>query len=244
MSAAATPFTEKEILGLRGIVPAGGVCFDIGAAYGMYTFPLADLVGSGGEVHSFEPLTGSFRLLSMTKHLVGGRNIHLHRMAVGRSSGWQPLNVPKQWGLPIRGRAFLASGAVSLGANEQFSSHHEVAVPVTTVDDTCRLAGINRVDFLKVDVEGAELAVLEGASDTIEAHSPALLLEIEERHVCKYGLAAADLVGFLTRRGYRMYVWNERRWTEATRVTTAVRNYLFTASLDRQPAPAFAGQSS
>ncbi|GAA1665812.1 FkbM family methyltransferase [Fodinicola feengrottensis] len=244
MSAAATPFTENEILGLRSVVPTGGTCFDIGAAYGMYTFPLAHLVGKTGSVHSFEPLTGSYRLLALTKRLVGGKNIQLHRSAVGRESGWQPLTVPRQWGFPIRGRAFLAQDATSLGPNERFTSHQEVGVPVTTVDETCRNAGVGQVDFLKIDVEGAELAVLEGASETIAAHSPALLLEIEDRHVGKYGLRATDLVDYLTSRGYRMYVWKNREWTETDRVTVAVRNYLFSVALDRSRSkiPALAGQ--
>lgn len=237
-SAAISPFTESEVLGLSHVVPVGGVCFDIGAAYGMYTFPLAHLVGDTGQVHSFEPLAGSARLLDASRRLSGGRNIRLHREAVGQETACQTITVPTQWGFPIRGRAFLTRGASDAGPNATFTSHREVTIQVTSVDEVCRKAGISRIDFMKVDVEGAEMAVLCGAASMIEQHAPHLLLEIEDRHLGKYGLRSADVVGYLTARGYRMYGWDGRRWAPASRVTTAARNYLFSVSLDRQPVPA------
>ncbi|WP_163506994.1 FkbM family methyltransferase [Fodinicola acaciae] len=237
-SAALSPFTEKEVLGLPALIPSGGVCFDIGAAYGMYTFPLAQLVGGSGQVHSFEPLAGSARLLDAARLLGGGRNVRLHREAVGREPGRQVITVPTRWGLPIRGRAFLSHGASDTGANDEFSSHRDVTISVTTVDQVCRTENISRVDFMKIDVEGAEMAVLEGAAATIESHLPHLLLEVEDRHLRKYGLRCTDVVDCLATRGYRMYGWNGRRWVPSSRVTTAARNYLFSVSLDRQPAPA------
>jgi hypothetical protein len=98
-SAAISPFTEKEVLGLSHVVPPGGVCFDIGAAYGMYTFALAHLVGSTGQVHSFEPLAGSARLLDAARRFSGSRNIRLHRKAAGREPASETHHRPDAVGL-------------------------------------------------------------------------------------------------------------------------------------------------
>jgi hypothetical protein len=100
--------------------------------------------------------------------------------------------------------------------------------PVTTVDQVCREQGIERVGFLKIDVEGFESAVLAGAERVLERDRPSLLLEIEDRHLAKYGRTAADVAASLTARGYGMYAWRAGRWTPVTEVTTAGRNYLFT----------------
>lgn len=61
-----------------------------------------------------------------------------------------------------------------------------VTTPVRTVDGLCNHMGLGRVDFIKADVEGAEAAVLSGARRTLLRHRPALLLEIEDRHLEKY----------------------------------------------------------
>jgi hypothetical protein len=108
-----------------------------------------------------------------------------------------------------------------------------VTVEVATVDEVCKNEKIARIDFMKIDVEGAELAVLEGATSVIENHAPRLLLEIEDRHLGKYGLSSADVVWHLTAHGYRMYAWDRWRWAPASRVTTAARNYLFSVASDR-----------
>ena len=55
--AARINWAEAEVLGLRAVVRPGDHVFDVGAAYGMYTFPLAHIVGATGSVHSFEPQT-------------------------------------------------------------------------------------------------------------------------------------------------------------------------------------------
>ncbi|MFI6739701.1 hypothetical protein ACIBI9_42840 [Nonomuraea sp. NPDC050451] len=66
---------------------------------------------------------------------------------------------------------------------------------------------------------------LKGAEWTIEQHRPALLLEIEDRHLGKYGRDSAEVAGSLIARGYRMHVWHR-----ADRVSTRRRNYLFVAA--------------
>ncbi|MGN9845573.1 hypothetical protein ACTMTI_46385 [Nonomuraea sp. H19] len=57
---------------------------------------------------------------------------------------------------------------------------------------------------------------------------PDALLEIEDRHLDKYGRTSAEVAGSLIERGYRMHVWHGRRWNRTEEVSTRRRNYLFT----------------
>ncbi|MGW3345587.1 FkbM family methyltransferase [Nonomuraea rubra] len=217
--------SEPELLGLAGFVRPGAVCFDIGAAYGMYTYPLARLAGPAGQVHSFEPLPVPYRLLEMGVRASGARNVRVTNAAMGASTGWTRLRLPYRFGLPIHGWAHLDEG---LKAPFRLAAGRTLEVAVHTVDRVCELRELSRVDFMKVDVEGFEPVVLEGAAWTIEQHRPALLLEIEERHLGKYGRTAAEVAASLTGRGYRMRAWSGGRWSHTDTVSRRWRNYLFT----------------
>ncbi|WP_157252254.1 FkbM family methyltransferase [Nonomuraea typhae] len=224
LTAARGRLAEPELLGLRSLIRPGAVCFDIGAAYGMYTHPLARLAGPAGQVHSFEPLPVPYRVLAAGCGLAGAANVRLTNAAIGAETGWQRLRLPYRFGLPIHGWAHLQEGMKHPG---RFAGVRTLDVPVHTVDTICDLRGLTRVDFLKADVEGFEAEVLSGAARTIERHRPALLLEVEDRHLLKYGRTADDVTGPLRERGYRMHTWQGGRWIRAERVTTRRRNYLF-----------------
>lgn len=90
-------------------------------------------------------------------------------------------------------------------------------------------AGLERLDFVKIDVEGGELHVLHGAARTVERFRPAMFIEIEERHTARYDHSPGDVVAWLTARGYTMYTW-QRGWVPAERVCPHTNNYLFRSS--------------
>ncbi|WP_206446904.1 FkbM family methyltransferase [Agrococcus sp. KRD186] len=213
---------EPELEGLRGVVGPGDVCFDVGAAYGMYAIPLAAAVGPTGAVHAFEPQRRPRAVLSAARSLLGAAHVRISHSAVGRVAGEHELVLVTRYGLRISGHAHLAGSAGSRDADR-------LRVPVTTIDDVCREQGIERVRFVKADVEGFEHAVLEGAAEALERDRPAVLLEIEDRHLQRYGLTGAEVADSLRDRGYEMAVWRGGAWQAADRVVTGTRNYLFQA---------------
>ena len=222
-------FIEDEVAGLAEVVKPGAICFDIGAEYGLYTFPLSRLAGPSGLVHSFEPLPGAARFLAAGVGAFGCRNVRRFAGAVSDRPGSGELSMPRRNGLPVHGRTFLTTGANGLGPNEEFASADLVRTKITTIDRVYDHFHLPRVDFMKVDVEGAEPKVIEGAAKVIARHRPALLLEIEDRHLAKYGTAADDLTAHLTSLGYGMRWWQNGQWTSVEKVTDERRNYLFTA---------------
>jgi FkbM family methyltransferase len=225
-----TPFVEPELIGLRDIVRPGDTCVDIGAALGLYTVSLSRLVGPQGTVHSIEPLLFAHPALSYVLRPREGRNIVRHSVALGTREGKDVMSVPVRHGLPVTGRSFLTSGADGLGSNTEFAEHLEVVVRTDTLDRFVAANGIERLDFVKADVEGAELRVLQGGTETIERFRPKLLLEIEERHLQRFGYRAEDVVEWLAERGYRMFAWQDRGWRQVERIRPDLRNYLFQAS--------------
>ncbi|MEV7601127.1 FkbM family methyltransferase [Kitasatospora sp. NPDC089797] len=221
-------FVEDEVAGLRQVVAPGATCLDIGAEYGLYTWTLSALVGPTGAVHSVEPLPGPARWLRTTARLLGARNVAVHRLALGAEPGRGTLSLPKRRGLPVHGRTYLTEGTDGPGPNAEFASSVRVPARVATLDQLADELRLTRTSFVKADVEGAELAVLRGGAATLRRHRPTLLLEIEDRHLRKYGARAADVPRHLEQYGYRAHRWWRGRWVPAPRITEDCRNYLFT----------------
>ncbi|GAA2460438.1 FkbM family methyltransferase [Streptomyces pulveraceus] len=229
-------FVEDEVAGLRPLVRPGAVCLDIGAEYGLYTWTLSALAGPSGAVHSVEPLHGPAQWLRITAAALGCGNVTVHRTALGeRARRRGTMSLPRRRLLPVHGRAYLTEGTSGPGPNMEFTRSRPVTTPVHTVDGLCHRMGLDRVDFIKADVEGAEAAVLFGAWVTLLRFRPVLLLEVEGRHLAKYGMEPAGLVRRLTALDYGMYRWGRRSWEPVAGVTDDCRNYLFTARPIRTP---------
>jgi FkbM family methyltransferase len=223
------PYFEKEMLALGTLVPPGGVCLDIGAAGGTYTYLLSQLVGEEGHVHAFEPRPRSYRFLERSRRLLGLANVSLHQLALAESAGVEVMLVPRRWGLRFSTRSFLQRGLDAKTGDfyPEFTSASGIAVECTTLDLFAERQRLPRVDFIKIDVEGAELWTLHGGSRTITAHRPVILCEIEHRHLAKYGVSPDRVLDWLIERGYRSYAFGEGCFWEVNRVISAENNYLF-----------------
>jgi FkbM family methyltransferase len=221
-----TKWLEREMLGLSSLVGPGSVCVDVGAAAGLYTLPLSRLAGPSGLVHSVEPLPFAWPTWNRVLRVRSFPNVRYHAVALGSEPGLAEMSVPMgRYGL-VTGRSFVSQRCRGLGSNAEFTRHITYPVTVDTLDGMFTDSGTTRLDFVKVDVEGAELHVLEGGEKIIDEFKPALLIEIEARHTVRYGYAPGDVVGWLTGRGYSMYTWREE-WQSASQVVADTRNYLF-----------------
>ncbi len=145
----------------------GDVALDVGGCWGETALWLAHVVGPTGRVHTFEPSPSNRRLL--------GQNLQLNPILGPRITVWdQPV-------APRAGETLWIPDVVAAGATvqEQLSGDEQrqmVQLQTTSVDALRAAGQIERVDFLKVDVEGADLGVLEGASETIRDQRPRLAL--------------------------------------------------------------------
>jgi FkbM family methyltransferase len=157
-------YWEAELNYLGRIVPRARQSVDVGANLGVYSRALSKLTPT---VHAFEPNKELAQLLRRTLP----RNVIVHEQALSSRTGCGTLRTPVVNGRPVFGLASLEEHAAYPGSDQE-------AVRVAKLDDV--LDG--DVGFVKIDVEGHELRVLEGASSLIERCRPVLLIECEERH--------------------------------------------------------------
>lgn len=217
-------WAEPELLGLGALVRKGDEVIDVGAALGMYTVPLAELVGRTGRVSSFEPQRRGIVTVRLLHALTGPHRGRVSRLALGPHEGTSTIVVPFHNGFPIFGH-----GHVEAGSAAETGRQHRSHAPMSTIDAWCATHEIGRVSFIKVDVEGFEPSVIEGAVGIIDRDRPSLLLEIEDRHLARYGRTADGFVAEILTRwpDYRIYTWVDGSWTATPAVVPEVRNYLF-----------------
>ncbi|WP_158888041.1 FkbM family methyltransferase [Amycolatopsis anabasis] len=221
-----TPFLDTELHTLRGLVRPGDVCVDVGAAAGLYSQALSQLVGPTGTVHSIEPLAFSHPVWSRVLGAWKRPNVIRHALALGTRTGRAAMRVPFGPHGPATSRSFLDSDTCGLGSNAEYCYHVDMLVEANTLDGFRTDADLPRLDFLKIDVEGGELHVLQGGQQTIEVFRPTMLIEIEARHIERYAYSPDDVVRWLTAHGYRMYAWRHG-WHDVNRVCPHANNYLF-----------------
>jgi FkbM family methyltransferase len=221
-----TKYLESEMLGLAELVGPGSVCIDVGAAAGIYTVALSRLVGPEGRVLSVEPLSFAHPLWARILGARSSGNVHQHRVAVGAEAGRGKMSVPVGRHGPVTGRSFLDWNTNGPGSNAEFARQMEVDIDIQTLDGLIESVGLTRLDFIKIDVEGAELHVLEGGQHAIETFRPAMLIEIEDRHAARYQVSGSDVTAWLLARGYTMHTW-QGGWQEAASICAHARNYLF-----------------
>jgi FkbM family methyltransferase len=147
---------------LAALVTPDSVCLDVGANVGAVTLALSRLC-TEGAVHSFEPGPASFGFLA--RNTAGAGNVTVHPLALSDHAGQATLNYNRE----AAGAAFISDHLVD-GVPQE--------VQLATLDEWAASAGLTRLDLLKIDVEGAELQVLEGGSATIGRFRPALVVEL------------------------------------------------------------------
>lgn len=175
---------EPEMGALPELVRADGMALDIGANHGIYAYALASLANA---VHCFEPLAECCRYIQ-DHHAA---NITVHNVALSDRASELELHVPI-----IDGRAVYTRASLDR-PDGPFDSRR---VEVRTLDSYA----LTNVAFIKIDVEGLEAAVLRGATRTLEANHPKLLVEIDrDRHTQNSFLAVHAILQSL---GYQTHV--------------------------------------
>ncbi len=167
---------EPELAVLADIVRAGSTTIDVGANRGVYSYAMSAIAG---QIEAFEPIPALARFAAWKL----GRRARVHRIALSNREGRAALHIPySENGEPLH---LLANLPGSHGAR----SIAQIEVELRTLDSF----GFTNVGFIKIDVEGAEMDVIEGAAHTIARDRPNLLVELLN-HIHRDPLAEIEWV--------------------------------------------------
>jgi FkbM family methyltransferase len=183
---------------VSGFLKPGMVFFDIGAHIGEYTLLASRAVEPKGQVHAFEPGSEMFSLLTRTLAQNGVQNAVTNPCAIANANG--------QTSFAVREELSCSSMGDAQSPGRQRILRTDV-VPVQTLDRYCAEQGVHP-DLIKVDVEGAEALVLEGAEELLALppdRAPVWIVEYSEETFARFGLTANDLSASLTAAGYFLY---------------------------------------
>lgn len=178
------------------LIKDGDTVFDIGANRGDFTVLFSSVVGPTGSVHAFEPVPPTFSALDeRIKAECRFRNVALNNHAIGDAEGVFQMQVPGG----DFGQASLKSHAMASWTDRERQSYD---CKVRTLDSYLEQHEVNRLDFIKIDVEGAELSALRGGQKTIDRFHPVIHCECMAAWTVAFDYTPADLVSFLRHHGY------------------------------------------
>jgi FkbM family methyltransferase len=180
-------------------MPPDGVAIDVGAHGGQVTRLLSGLVPRG-TVIAVEPSGYARSVLRPALWARRARNVVVVAGALGATQGVAVLRTP------IKRRGDLGYGLAHISPNGSDDNAVAETVLVTTLDVLVRTLALRRVDFIKVDIEGYEAALIAGALETIRQFRPALLLEHDAGFTARAGFDLAALWTQLVALDYRPHM--------------------------------------
>lgn len=181
------------------LVRDGDVVFDIGANRGNFTLLFSHIVGNQGRVHAFEPVLPTFRALSeraaKEQHFP---NVSLNHFALGEKAGNFEIHIPAG----DFGQASLqkhSAGSWSKPGTETLTCE------VRTLDSYWVEQQLTKIDFIKIDVEGAELPALRGGLKLLNQFHPVIHLEFCPDWTDAFGYNLPDIFSLLQGHGYQYF---------------------------------------
>jgi FkbM family methyltransferase len=171
----------------------GDTFFDIGGHFGQYAVSAGIKVGPAGRVYTFEPGPVQVEYLRRNIEINALANVTVANLALSDAPGELGLHVPS---------------LVDIGKSQLVDPQADgaVRVPVTTLDAYCEENAIDRIDVMKVDVEGAELGVFRGAKRVMRDFPPKAVFYESVDVLCEaFDHTPAEMHAFLEDCGYKIH---------------------------------------
>lgn len=189
-------FESSETKFVGRFLRSGMTVLDIGAHHGFYTLLASKLIGPKGRVLAFEPSERERKRLARHVALNRCSNVQIEPLALGSCTSQADL--------------YLVDGTEdycnSLRPPVVEAKTHKIRVDVTSLDEFRSRAGVQTIDFVKLDVEGAELEVLKGARSLLTAiPRPVMLIEVYDIRTGPWGYRAREIVRHLKQAEYEWF---------------------------------------
>lgn len=176
---------------VKTLVGPEAIVMDVGANVGYFTLLMVKQVGTHGQVHAFEPTQYAYGRLQRNLAL----NPHL------------PTSVVRLVKKGLLANAERRRVALEARFSQRVLAHTEPEeIEFTSLDAYREDQGLQRVDFIKIDVDGHDVSVMQGASETLRSCQPLVLAEFCERVLLENGSRVADYVELLRSHGYDRFM--------------------------------------
>lgn len=176
---------------LYSMVKPGQTIFDVGGNIGDTALHFAKLQNNDGKIFCFEPVPHLFERLKHNVSINDFKNISIHNIALSDKREELFFNLPQSQN----------SGGIFLSNKVTEESKKVLSIPL---DDFCNEHKIEKLDLIKIDVEGFELKVLKGAEQTLKKFKPKMFIEINDFHLHRAGGSAKEVVALLEQIGYKI----------------------------------------
>jgi FkbM family methyltransferase len=196
--------SDPELDLVRMVLRPGDVFVDAGAYHGWYSLVASGAVGGTGLVLAFEPNLEAFAVLERNVALSGQRNIRIFHLALAKATSTVWL---------YKGPGDESPSALAYvpgGAGREL-------VLARRLDDVLAELQVSRVALMKLDVQGAEADLLEGAMRTLKQSRPALIFEVDPDAARRMGVSHQAAWGVLMGLGYQFF-----KFVDGTLVPLAV----------------------
>jgi FkbM family methyltransferase len=173
---------------MTSLLPPGGTFVDVGANFGTFSLLASRLAGASGHVIAIEPQARLSSMIRKSAELSGVTNCEVMQVACGREKSTLELLVPSD----DSGRAGFYSG---FSGRMKHATEKVDVIPLDSLD-------LENVSMIKIDVEGSEMDVLDGAVATLQRRKPALMIELNPWSAAAAGKSPRDIVDRLASLGY------------------------------------------
>lgn len=195
-------YEPNQFYALDKILQAGMTFIDVGANMGLYTLFAAKKVGRRGAVLAIEPSSRDFQRLKANVEENALTNVRLLQVAVSDRQTEAELLVAEE----------EHSGHNTLGAfgYKDVALRGRERVRVERLDDIVQREGLESVDVIKMDIEGAEFLALQGTRKTLTRYRPLLLIELSDTTLKHQGCNSQQVWELLTEIGYSIYAYDDK----------------------------------
>lgn len=216
-------YEEKDASMILKLVPESGVVFDVGANMGWYSLLIARQV-KGCQIHAFEPIPKTYSFLT--------KNIALNQAASVTAHHFGLSNERKDLSFYFypEGSGNASSENLSERADAEMVTCH-----VEKLDDFANANNLH-VDFIKCDVEGAELFAFQGAYETLKRDKPIVFTEMLRKWAAKFNYHPNEIFALFSSLGYRSFYAEGAVLIELNEMTdkTVETNFFFLHSEKHQ----------
>jgi len=195
---------EPLLQNYHNLLKKNDVVLDIGANQGIYSLAFAKLIGESGRVIALEPFKEMNNYFKHNIKINGFQNIEIIEKVISDNIGYEEID--------------FGSGIVSASIVRNFKNSVKKKVESTTIDEICK--NFDKLDFIKIDIEGAELKALKGAKETLGLHKPKLSLEVDQYSFEKINT-------FLKEYGYKPYIFHDQNLIEITKISKEYPTMIF-----------------